>query len=66
MSLRRRIAGLTADEQGCLFRARCPHAFERCLDEPDLLDVDPAHRARCWLVVESRTPAGERRLLGRT
>jgi peptide/nickel transport system ATP-binding protein len=38
---------------GCRFHPRCPHAWERCRDEmPPLLDVEPGHRARCWLVAE--------------
>ncbi len=38
---------------GCRFRDRCPHAWERCVvDAPALLQVGPAHRARCHLVQE--------------
>jgi len=36
--------------QGCRFAARCPYAWgltER--EEPDLFDVAPGHRSRCWL-----------------
>jgi peptide/nickel transport system ATP-binding protein len=50
MSLARRIATLVAEEEGCLFRSRCPHAFAPCVDEPDLFDVGREHSARCWLV----------------
>jgi oligopeptide/dipeptide ABC transporter ATP-binding protein len=35
---------------GCRFADRCPHRFDRCAEEPDLLVAGPAHRARCWLV----------------
>jgi len=37
--------------QGCKFRPRCPHAFEKCLEEPDLVSrVDKRdHLDRCWL-----------------
>ena len=38
---------------GCRFRDRCPHAFDRCEhEEPALLQVSAAHRARCHLVQE--------------
>jgi peptide/nickel transport system ATP-binding protein len=37
--------------QGCKFRPRCPHAFDKCLEEPSLVSrVEVAvHRDRCWL-----------------
>ncbi len=35
---------------GCRFRDRCPYAWERCLEQPGLLHVGDAQRARCWLV----------------
>jgi peptide/nickel transport system ATP-binding protein len=38
---------------GCRFRPRCPHAFDRCTDEPPLLEVG-ARAAACWLVDEER------------
>jgi peptide/nickel transport system ATP-binding protein len=50
MPLERRTALLDADESGCLFRLRCPHAHDRCSDEPPLIEVDRLHAARCWLV----------------
>jgi peptide/nickel transport system ATP-binding protein len=34
---------------GCRFRPRCPHAFDRCFDEPPLLEVG-SRAAACWLV----------------
>ncbi len=38
---------------GCRFRARCAYAFDRCAhEEPALLQVGNAHRARCHLVQE--------------
>ncbi len=42
---------------GCSFRARCPHAFGRCTEEPGLearLDETPEHRDRCWLPPEDK------------
>jgi oligopeptide/dipeptide ABC transporter ATP-binding protein len=37
--------------EGCKFRPRCPHAFEKCTTEPDLLNrvEEPGHLDRCWL-----------------
>ena len=38
---------------GCRFRDRCAYAFERCAtEEPALLQIGSAHRARCHLVQE--------------
>jgi peptide/nickel transport system ATP-binding protein/oligopeptide transport system ATP-binding protein len=40
--------------QGCKFRPRCPHAFDKCMEEPQLenrVEV-PGHLDRCWLDVE--------------
>ena len=39
---------------GCKFRPRCPHAFEKCVEEPRLEQrvEAPGHLDRCWLDVE--------------
>jgi oligopeptide/dipeptide ABC transporter ATP-binding protein len=40
--------------EGCKFRPRCPHAFGKCKQEPDLenrVEV-PGHLDRCWLDVD--------------
>ena len=34
---------------GCRFRPRCPFAFEPCGREPELREVGPEQRMRCWL-----------------
>jgi len=42
--------------EGCHFRNRCPHEFERCTETP-LLEQrvsDPGHRDRCWLEPERK------------
>ena len=47
---------------GCRFRPRCPHAFEKCVEEPLLENhVEAAdHLDRCWLDVEyKRAHRGE-------
>ena len=42
--------------KGCRFSPRCERAFERCEEEvPDLLEVKPGHRVRCWLYGKART-----------
>jgi peptide/nickel transport system ATP-binding protein/oligopeptide transport system ATP-binding protein len=45
--------------EGCHFRPRCPHAFDRCLEVPALEARVPDvtdHQDRCWLdVSEKRT-----------
>jgi oligopeptide/dipeptide ABC transporter ATP-binding protein len=56
--------------RGCKFRPRCPHAFEKCFEEPELVNrvEDPGHLDRCWLSVEEKravrgaTIAGEVRV----
>jgi len=43
--------------EGCKFRPRCPHAFEKCTQVPELisrLPDNPAHPDRCWLEVEKK------------
>jgi oligopeptide/dipeptide ABC transporter ATP-binding protein len=43
---------LLATPQGCHFRPRCPHAFEKCLQKPELvrrIEGAPGHLDRCWL-----------------
>jgi peptide/nickel transport system ATP-binding protein len=43
--------------QGCAFQPRCPHAFDRCAELPDLaarLPEAPEHRDRCWLPPEQK------------
>ncbi len=48
---------LLAPPQGCAFRPRCPHAFGRCGQLPELtarLADSPAHLDRCWLEPERK------------
>src|ERR671923_1067122 len=41
---------------GCKFRPRCPHAFDKCMEEPDLVNrvEEPGHLDRCWLSVADK------------
>ena len=36
--------------QGCSFAPRCPFRFDKCVEEPGLLDVSSDHSSACWLV----------------
>jgi len=35
--------------QGCPFITRCPHAMDVCGEMPPLDEVEPNHKAACWL-----------------
>jgi peptide/nickel transport system ATP-binding protein/oligopeptide transport system ATP-binding protein len=48
---------LVKPPQGCHFRPRCPHVFERCMQVPDLMSrlaEAPQHLDRCWLEVDQK------------
>jgi peptide/nickel transport system ATP-binding protein len=62
------IAGLPPSllnpPKGCHFRPRCPHAFDRCTEVPDLtsrLPDAPNHLDRCWLEPDDKR---QRRVVG--
>lgn len=38
---------------GCSFSPRCPHRFEKCVEEPGLIDSGDGQAAACWLVEKS-------------
>jgi peptide/nickel transport system ATP-binding protein/oligopeptide transport system ATP-binding protein len=49
---------LLSPPEGCHFRPRCPHAFARCTETPELaphLPDRPEHRDRCFLEPEQKT-----------
>ena len=52
--------------RGCKFRPRCPHAFEKCQEEPELKNrvEDPGHLDRCWLSVEEKRGVRDATLAG--
>jgi peptide/nickel transport system ATP-binding protein len=47
---------LIRQPRGCKFRPRCPHAFDKCAEEPALENrvEEPGHLDRCWLTVEQK------------
>ena len=51
---------------GCKFRPRCPHAFEKCTEEPPLENrvEERGHLDRCWLSVEDKRRLREPTLAG--
>jgi oligopeptide/dipeptide ABC transporter ATP-binding protein len=52
--------------EGCKFRPRCPHAFEKCYEEPELTNrVDARnHLDRCWLSLEEKRKLRETTVVG--
>ena len=41
--------------KGCPFRPRCPYAFDKCEDEPPLIEVNgPQHVSACWLPTDPK------------
>ncbi len=34
---------------GCKFSNRCKYVFDRCVEEPPLIETNPDHLVRCWL-----------------
>jgi len=51
---------------GCKFRPRCPHAFDKCHEEPALESrVEERHHLdRCWLSVDDKRRLRERTIAG--
>ncbi len=41
---------------GCPFQPRCPYAFERCAENPPLMDVAMNHQSACWWDVKEGRP----------
>ncbi|MBI5966811.1 MAG: ABC transporter ATP-binding protein [Deltaproteobacteria bacterium] len=35
--------------KGCKFSNRCKYVFDRCGEEPTLIETGPGHHVRCWL-----------------
>jgi oligopeptide/dipeptide ABC transporter ATP-binding protein len=52
--------------EGCKFRPRCPHAFEKCMQEPGLENrvETPGHLDRCWLDVDFKRSRRDQTISG--
>jgi peptide/nickel transport system ATP-binding protein len=35
---------------GCRFRHRCPLAFDKCVEQPPFVEIEPGRRVACWAV----------------
>jgi peptide/nickel transport system ATP-binding protein len=46
------VPSLLALPAGCKFSDRCPHVFDRCQVEPDLLRYGEGRLVRCWLYAQ--------------
>jgi oligopeptide/dipeptide ABC transporter ATP-binding protein len=55
-SIRGTPPSLIRTPKGCKFRPRCPHAFDKCMEEPRLENrvEEPGHLDRCWLSVDEK------------
>lgn len=38
--------------QGCRFRARCPYAIEKCVNEPELEKINEEHSSACFVKID--------------
>jgi len=45
---------------GCKFSNRCKYVFDRCIEEPPLLEPVPGHLVRCWLYEAKTAGRGQR------
>ena len=41
---------LLSPPPGCRFKERCPQAFEKCKEEPPMIEIEPNHWVACWRV----------------
>jgi oligopeptide transport system ATP-binding protein len=41
---------------GCPFAPRCPYVFDRCAENPPLMEVALRHRAACWWNIKEGNP----------
>jgi peptide/nickel transport system ATP-binding protein len=43
--------------EGCRFSDRCPLAFEKCLQVPRFVEIEPNHFTACWKEVPPNAQA---------
>jgi peptide/nickel transport system ATP-binding protein len=42
----------TGEITGCVYYDRCPLAFNKCMQRPPLVEIEPDHLVACWKVTE--------------
>jgi oligopeptide transport system ATP-binding protein len=42
--------------KGCPFAPRCPYVFDRCVENPPLVEVGVKHRSACWWNIKEGSP----------
>ena len=42
---------------GCRFRERCPDVFDKCLEVPPFIEIEPGHLVACWKEFEKNAQA---------
>jgi peptide/nickel transport system ATP-binding protein len=42
---------------GCRFRERCPAAYEKCVEIPPFIEIEPGHSVACWKELETNAQA---------
>jgi peptide/nickel transport system ATP-binding protein len=65
-SIRGMPPSLINPPEGCKFRPRCPHAFDKCMEEPELIARvgTPSHLDRCWLTPETKRAVRDKTIEG--
>ncbi len=43
------VPSLVNPAPGCRFANRCPHRFQRCDEDPPLIELEDKRQVRCWL-----------------
>jgi oligopeptide/dipeptide ABC transporter ATP-binding protein len=52
---------LLSEPMSCPFSPRCPHVFDRCIEEnPALLPINGYHEVACWWDVDKGVPRSDR------
>ena len=49
-----------SEPQGCRFAPRCPFRVERCAEHPELLEIRPGRKSRCWVTQAGASLASPR------
>ena len=49
-----------SEPEGCRFAPRCPFRIERCAEHPELLEIAPGRKSRCWVTQAGASLASPR------